>query len=418
LQKDNTAKFFAILYRRGKKKTTIVIEAPNKLDAMKKFQNMELGVRVKIDEIDEPFSLKVQKTIDKMNTPIKNKPIDIESYVSALEQLSVMLNSGMPINICLSETLKSTENPMLKAILENVVADVESGQSLTNAFRPYSKQLGNLSISMFDLGEQSGTLDASIDKLAEILQTIHDNRSKLKKALKYPKFVMIAMTIAFSVVISFVVPQFKDLFDSLGTELPLPTQILLWLEYALTNYAPYMVVAIFISYVLFKKTYNSNYSFALKVDQYTLKTYIFGSVIKLSMLGRFVYIFDILVHAGIPIVDALKAAVGVVDNKYMKERLNEIPKSIEEGRSLFEGFETTSFFESMILQMLKAGEDSGALNTMLGKITKYYTTKYNNMLDNVTTMIEPILTAFISIFVLILALGIFLPMWSMAENMG
>ena len=418
MQKDNLVKFFSILYRRGKKKTTIVIEAQNKLEAMQKFQNMELGVRVKITEIDEPFSLKIQKIIDKINTPIKNKPVDIESYVSALEQIAVMLNSGMPINTCLSETIKSTQNPMLKAILENISADVEGGNSLTNAFKPYSRQLGNLSISMVDLGEQSGTLDESINKLAEILQAIHDNRSKLKKALKYPKFVMIAMTIAFSVVISFVVPQFKDLFDSLGTELPIPTQILIGIEYALNTYAIYIVSAIFVAYILFSKFYRSNYAFALKVDQLILKTYLFGMVTKLSMLGRFVYIFDILVHAGIPIVDALKAAVGVVDNKYMKEKLSEIPDSIEEGRSLFHGFESSGFFESMILQMLKAGEDSGALNTMLGKITKYYTTKYNNMLDNVTSMIEPILTAFISIFVLMLALGIFLPMWSMAETMG
>jgi len=229
---------------------------------------------------------------------------------------------------------------------------------------------------------------------------------------------MIAMTIAFSVVISFVVPQFKDLFDSLGTELPLPTQLLLGLEYIINNYAIYFVTVTFIAYIVFNKFYKNNYEFALKVDQMLLKTYLFGTVIKLSMLGRFVYIFDILVHAGIPIVDALKAAVGVVDNKYMKKKLSDIPEAIEEGRSLFHGFESSGFFESMILQMLKAGEDSGALNKMLGKITKFYTTKYNNMLDNVTTMIEPILTAFISLFVLILALGIFLPMWSMAENMG
>ena len=411
-------KFFEILYRHGKKKTKIVIEAENKLDAMKKFQAMEVGVRVKLQEIKEPSELKFQKFMAKINTPIKNKDIDIESYVSCLEQLSVMLDAGMPINICLNETLKSTENPMLKAILENVTADVESGNSLTNAFVPYKRQIGNLSLSMFDLGEQSGTLSESMMRLAEILQAIHDNRAKLKKALKYPKFVMIAMTIAFSVVISFVVPQFKDLFDSLGTELPAPTLLLLWLEYAIKNYAVYIVVGGVIAFTVFKNIYNKSESFALKVDQSLLKVYIFGNVTKLSMLGRFVYIFDILVHSGIPIVDALKAAVGVVDNRYMKKKLGEIPIAIEEGRSLFDGFETSGFFESMILQMLKAGEDSGALNKMLGKITKYYNTKYNLMLDNVTSMIEPLLTALISLFVLILALGIFLPMWSMAENMG
>ena len=170
-------KFFEVYYRHGKKKSKLVIEAENKLEAMKKFQSMEVGVRIKLQEISEPSELKFQKFINKLKTPIKNKDIDIEAYVSCLEQLSVMLDAGMPINICLSETLKSTQNPMLKAILDNVVSDVESGQSLTNAFKPYSRQIGNLSISMFDLGEQSGTLSESMMRLAEILQAIHDNRA-------------------------------------------------------------------------------------------------------------------------------------------------------------------------------------------------------------------------------------------------
>ncbi len=418
MQSDNQLKFFEIYYRQGKKRANIVVEAANKLEAMKKFQNMELGIRIKINEIDEPLKLKFEKSIAKLKSPIKNRSVNTVNYVAILEQLSVMLNAGMPINICLSETLKSTQDPMLKAIFSDIAQNVESGMSLTQALTPYAKQLGNLSISMFDLGEQSGTLDTSISKLADILQTVHDNKMKLKKALKYPKFIMLAMAIAFSVVISFVVPQFKSLFDSMGTELPIPTLILLWLEHALTNYAPYIIAGIVIFIIVFKKVYASNEAFALKYDQYFLKTYLFGLVTKLSMLGRFIYIFDILAKAGIPIVDALKAAVGVVENKYMKLRLSEIADAINDGRSLYEGFEKSGFFESMILQMLKAGEESGSLNKMLDKITKYYTTKYNDMLESVTTMIEPILTAMISIFVLLLALGIFLPMWTMAETMG
>lgn len=418
MQKIDKIKFFEILYRIGKKRSTIIIQATNKLEAMKRFQNMELGVQIKINEISEPLKLKIQNQIDKFNSPIKNKSIDIVSYVAALEQLSVMLNAGMPINTCLNETLKSTTNPMLRAILEDITNNVESGMSLTSAMTPYTKQLGNLSISMFDLGEQSGTLDSSINKLADILQTVHDNKMKLKKALKYPKFIMIAMAIAFSIVITFVVPQFKELFDGMGAELPLPTLILLWLEYALTNYALYIIIGIVLFIIIFKKVYNSNEAFALKYDQLFLRTYLFGMVTRLSMLGRFVYIFDILVSAGIPIVDALKAAVGVVDNKYMKQQLSEITDAINDGRSLHEGFEISGLFESMILQMLKAGEESGALNKMLDKITIYYSTKYEDMLENITAMIEPILTAIISAFVLLLALGIFLPMWTMAETMG
>ena len=411
-------KFFEISYRLGKKKSKIVIESENKLSAMKKFQKMELGIKTKIKEISEPFNLKIQKQIEKYKSPIKDKRVDIEAYISALNQISVMLDAGMPINICLTEAVKSTEEPMLKLILENVSEDIESGSSLTNAFKPYTRQLGNLSISMFDLGEQSGSLSESILRLAEILQTIHDNRVKLKKATRYPIFIIIAMAIAFTIVLTFVVPQFESLFSSMKTELPFPTLMLLWAEHAISTYGPYILGASVVFAMAFSKIYKTNEKVALKTDQLLLKTYIVGPVTKYAMLGRFVYIFDILVASGIPIVEALKAAMGVVDNKYMKLKFNEISIAIEEGRSLYDGFESAGFFESMILQMLKAGEESGALNKMLDKITIYYNKKYDNIIDNVSTMIEPILIAAIAGFVLVLALGIFLPMWSMADAMG
>jgi len=411
-------KFFEINYRHGKKRDKTVIKAHNKVEAMKKFQKMEVGIRVSLKEIDEPMMMKAQKMIDDYKNPIKNTKINIEQYISSLQQLAVMLDAGMPINICLLETIKSTEDPMLKAILKNVSIDIEGGQSLTNAFTPYAKQLGNLSISMFSLGEQSGTLSESLVRLADILQTINDNRTKLKKATRYPLFVIIAMGIAFTVVITFVVPQFEDLFANMKTELPFPTRLLLWLEKAITNYGPYILVAGVAFSVIFSYVYKTSQAFALKVDQLLLKTYLVGKITKYAMLGRFVYIFDILVHSGIPIVDALKAASSVVDNLYMKKQFQAISKSIEEGRSLYDGFEASGFFESMVLQMLKAGEDSGALNNMLNKITIYYNKKYNNVMDSVTEMIEPILTAGIAGFVLVLALGIFLPMWSMADAVG
>ncbi len=411
-------KFFDISYRFGKKKGSITIEAGNKLEAMKKFQAMRKGVLIKIKETKEPFSMKIQKQIDKYKSPIKNHSVNIEAYISILSQLAVMLDAGMPINICLKEAEKSTQDPMLQAILKNVSDDVEGGLGLSQAFQPYRKQLGNLSISMISLGEQTGTLAESITRLAKILQTIHDNRIKLKKATRYPLMTIFAMAIAFTVVITFVVPQFESLFKELGSDLPFPTLVLLWLEHAISTYGPYIVGAGVAMAVVYTNMYKNSEAIALKTDKYILKVYIVGIVTRYAMLGRFVYIFNILVYAGIPIIDALRAAVDIVDNKYMKQQFAKIQDGIEEGKSLYEGFYESEMFDSMILQMLKAGEDSGALNKMLDKITLYYTKKYDDIIDNVSTMIEPILIGAIAGFVLVLALGIFLPMWSMAEAMG
>ncbi len=410
-------KFFEILYRHGKKKSTIVLETNTKLDAMREFQNKQIGILLKIKETTEPLSFKIKNFNDSFNNPIKNKRVNTENYISALNQLAIMLDAGMPINTCLMEAVKSTEDPMLKAMLENIYRDVEEGHGLSNAFKPYSKQLGNLSISMIDLGEQTGTLSESIGKLADILQNIHDNRQKLKKATRYPLITIGAMAIAFTIVITFVVPQFESLFSQMKTELPFPTKILLWIENAISSYGVYIVIGALALAGIYAKMYKSSESLALKTDRYMLKVYIVGLVTKYAMLGRFVYIFNILVKAGIPIIDALNAASDIVDNKYMKQQFRKIREAIEDGRSLYSGFLESGMFSSMILQMLKAGEDSGGLNKMLDKITHYYSKKYNDIIDNVSTMIEPVLIGAIAGFVLVLALGIFLPMWSMADSM-
>ncbi|MBN2895567.1 MAG: type II secretion system F family protein [Campylobacterales bacterium] len=411
-------KYFEVRYRRGQTSKSVVVEAENRLDAMKRFLKLEIGVPIELSEVGEPFSIKVRKFIEKQRDPIKAKRVNNEHYISVLRQLSVMLDAGMPINVCLEETVRSTQDPMLRAIMQTVHEDIEGGQGFTNAIKPFRTQLGNLSVSMIYLGEQTGTLAESIEKLADILQTIHENRIKLKKATRYPMITIFAMAIAFGVVITFVVPQFKDIFAQSGAELPFPTKLLLWIEYALTTYGPFIALGAGVLLAGYLYMYRRNPTWALVSDRLLLRVYIVGAVTKYAMLGRFVYIFNVLIHAGIPIVDALKAAVGVVDNRYMKQQFGRIVEDIEGGQSLYSGFVDAKMFESMILQMLKAGEDSGALNSMLSKITKYYNDKYDNIIDNVSSMIEPILIAAIAGFVLVLALGIFLPMWSMAEAMG
>lgn len=409
--------FFEISYRQAKQMKSTVLEASNKLDAMKAFQKMQIGVLVKIKETKEPLSMKFKKLQDNFNNPIKDKRADVENYVSVLSQLSIMLDAGMPINTCLSEVVSSTEDPMIKYIFNIVRRDIEEGQSLSSAFKPYSRQFGNLSISMVSLGEQTGTLSESISKLEEILQNIHDNRVKLKKATRYPLFTIGAMAIAFTIVIVFVVPQFESMFAQMQTELPLPTLMLLWIENAIVHYGPYIGVSAVIIAAIYSKLYKTNEKVAFNTDKYMLKVYIVGIVTHYAMIGRFVYIFNILAKAGIPIIDALDAATEIVDNKYMKYQLSKIKDAIKDGKSLYAGFAESGMFSSMILQMLKAGEDSGGLNKMLDKITLYYSKKYNDIIDSVSSMIEPILIGAIAGFVLVLALGIFLPMWSMSESM-
>lgn len=411
-------KFFRVRHKQGKKRSSITFEAVHKAEAFKLFRSKNLGVPLAVQEISEPLGMKLERLKNRFTGPIQNRRVNDEAYITFLDQLSTMLDAGMPINSCLAESIGDTHDPMIRSIFTEVLRDIEGGQSLSRSAAGYQRQIGTLSLSMFELGEQTGTLSSAIAKLSAILQQIYDNRQKLKKATRYPLFILIAMSIAFTVVITFVVPQFQSFFEQSGMELPFPTKLLLWTEHAIRTYGPYIVAGGIILAAAFSIAYSKTPSLRLKTDQYMLKILVVGKVTYYAMIGRFIYLFNVLTDAGIPMIDALQIAMGVVENDYIRQELKKIPTAIEDGRSLAQGFTESGQFEGMVLQMIKAGESSGSLGVMLSKVNRVYNNRYTYIVDNVATLIEPVLIAAIAGFVLVLALGIFLPMWSMVDIAG
>ena len=418
MQNKNDLKYFEIYYIANGKKNKIILPYLNKLEAIQGFKSKALGVFLNIDETSEPFSVKMEKLKGRLKDKLKAKKIPLEPYIASLRQISTMLNAGLPITMCLEDAITTTSQKRLKEIFKIVLQEVGSGVNLSNAFKKFESEIGTISIAMIDLGEKTGTLDESIEKLADILQEVYDNRMKLKKATRYPTIVIFAMIIAFSFVITLVVPQFQAMFEEYNTKLPFPTILLLWIEHAIVDYGLYVLVGAIIISITLSTMYRKNHDFKLIFDKYMLKVYIVGKVIYLSMIGRFIYVFDRLSDSGLPMIDSLKTSIGIVENSYLKQRLAKIIDAIEEGKSLKEGFEETEQFESMVIQMISAGESSGSLSKMLDKISDIFRKKYSYLVDNVSTMIEPLLIAAIAGFVLLLALGIFLPMWSIAEAVG
>jgi len=411
-------KYFEIEYISKGKKEKIILPYNNRPEALKNFRLKSLGVLVGAKEVSEPFALKFESLKKRIKVFFRAKKIPLEPYIASLRQISTMLNAGLPITTCLKDVILTAEHKRLKEIYKIVLDEVESGINISNALKTFESEVGAISIALFDLGEKTGTLDESIGKLADILQEVQDNRMKLKKATRYPIIVVVAMVIAFSFVITLVVPQFQSMFEEYNAKLPFPTLILLWMEHAIIDYGPFILAGAFLLSFSISYFYKKSSKFRLLFDRYMLKIYIVGKVIYLSMIGRFIYVFDRLSASGVPILDSLKTAIGIVENRYLKQRLNEIISAIEEGRSLTDGFRDTKQFESMVIQMISAGESSGSLSGMLDKISDIYRKKYSYLVDNVSTMIEPLLIAGIAGFVLLLALGIFLPMWSIAEAVG
>ena len=411
-------KFFRIFYKADGRKKSIVIEASSRIEAIEEFIKKEIGVLVDIKEISEPVSFKIKKLFEKLNNPIKNRKADMEKLIAILEQLSVMLDAGLPLNFALSEVVKNEKDPMLKAIFENILSEIESGKSLYEAAKRYKRQLGTITVSMIRLGEETGRLAEELGHLANVLQEILDNRRKFKKATRYPIFIIVAMVIAFIIVIVMVIPQFESFFKESRLELPLPTKFLLWVEHAAIDYGPYILFGSFIVMVVISYLYMKNERVRIFLDKLMLKIYILGKATYYAMISRFFYIFRVLHDAGIPMIEAINISLEIVDNSYLKRKLTRIVAAISEGKSLYQGFEETGLFENMIVQMIRSGEVGGGLSRMLEKANKIYKDRFDYIVANIAALIEPVLIAAIAGFVLTLALGIFLPMWNLVEIAG
>ena len=225
------------------------------------------------------------------------------------------------------------------------------------------------------------------------------------------------MAIAFTILIMVVVPKFKDIFAKFKTELPVPTQILLKLEWAFSNYGILILAIMIAIFFGVKFMYNNNEDFKYQMDKLMIhpRFYLINKAIFLSTMHKYNLVFGELVRSGIPVSEALETAVGMVDNAAIKEQLLTVNANIGRGMSLAEAFDLTGLYENMLLQMIKAGESGGQLDAMLSKVTDYYDMRFQDLIDNLAAYIEPIMLFFIAGLVLLMALGIFMPMWDLGK---
>ncbi len=409
-------KYFEITYLfKGQKQKTI-IKAQNRIDAISMSKAKVPGVILTAKETSAPIEQQMGDFKNKLlKASMFRSKIKMPNLIAAIRQLAVMTNAGISIHDSVREVGKATVDKQLKEIFNNINDDLNSGLSLTQSLTPYRDEVGDVTLAMVDLGESTGNMAESLEKLAEILEEIEENRQKFKKALRYPITVVVAIAIAFSILMIYVVPKFKDIFSKFKAELPLPTKILLAMESLVNNYGGYLLAGIFLTIVLIKYLLSNNDAFKKQFDQHILKVYLIGDIIFYSTLSRFCLVLTELIRAGIPIADALDTSLLTLENSHLKKRLAAVKISVQRGISLTEAFRDTDIFEGMLIQMIQAGEQSGTLDKMLDKVTQYYKNRFSLIIDNIASYIEPILLAFIAGMVLLMALGIFMPMWDLAK---
>ena len=401
---------------RGKKRLEL-IKADGKMAAITSAKHkFPSSMVLKAVETAAPLEDSLGNLLKGLKKSFKSK-VPINDKISTIRQIAVMTDAGIAINDTLEDVADNTSNQELKHIYMTMNNDINAGKSLADAMAPYTEEFGHVALAMTNLGERTGNISESYHKLADIMETIRDNTAKFKKAIRSPLITLTAMGIAFTILIMVVVPKFKDIFARFKTELPVPTQILLKLEWALSNYGILILAILFGGIFALKYFYKNNRDFKYQMDKMMIhpRFYLINKAIFLSTMHKYNLVFGELVKAGIPVSEALETAVGMVDNLAIKEKLLTVNANIGRGMNLAEAFAITGLYENMLLQMIKAGEAGGQLDAMLDKVTNYYDMEFQDLIDNLSAYIEPILMFFIAGLVLLMALGIFMPMWDLGK---
>lgn len=407
--------YFEVTVQSKGKKVKHGIHADSKVEALQLAKIRYKGIVIKAIPATIPLEEQLLESWQNLKDSLFKKKISQDSLISAITQLAVMTNAGLSIHDCIADIATSTSDETLKRILSHIAENIDAGKSLSESAEEYRYEFGNLTIAMIQLGEKTGNLSEALYSLAEMLEEIRNNIKKFKKAMAYPRNVMVAMAIAFSILLTFVVPKFEKIFSRLGSDLPLPTLILMSLSDLLRNYGLYLILGIAVFVFVFKYLSRHSEAFKYKFHQTLLRTKIIKDIIFYATLSRFMLVFTELIKAGIPIAEALDTTISMVDNLVLKKKLQTLRNDISKGLSLVEAFENTKLFENMIIQMIGAGESGGQLDAMLGKISDYYKMKFDNVIDTLQEAVEPIMLFVIACMVILLALGIFMPMWDIGN---
>ncbi len=354
----------------------------------------------------------LKHTIDQINRRLTR--VKLSELIVFTRQFATLFSAGVPIDVILARLSEQTVSVRLKEVTAQIRKDVTGGMSLSEAFGKHRKIFSDLYINMLRVGEESGTLDIVLERLATILETELDTRNKIKTATRYPKMVVTAIAIAFTIIITFVIPRFVSLFTHFGAQLPLPTRILIGVNYFFQHFWFIVLGSVIAIVVAFREYYKTKQGKYL-IDKYLLRLPIIGTLVHKIYISRMIRILGLLYKSGIAIVDALEIVSNVTNNEIAREATLEIKRDVESGATIAAPFFRSTFFPNVVADMVAVGEETGRLDEMLFKAADYYDEEIEYAIKNLSSAIEPILLVFIAGMVLLLALGVFLPMWNMVR---
>ncbi len=349
-----------------------------------------------------------ESLIDRLN----RRAVGLDDLILFSRQMYTLMKAGIPMIRAMTGLIQSTRNQLMVEALREILSMVESGRDLSSSLSRHPDIFSTLFVSLVRVGEETGRLDESFLRISVYLEREKETRERIKAALRYPAFVIIAIAIAITIINILVIPAFTGLFASANVELPWQTQLLIGTSDFMVKWWPFLLVGIIGSGVGFRsyiKTDKGRYWW----DEKKLRIPLAGSIIKRATLSRFARAFSMSMSSGVPLIQALTVVSRSVDNEFIGEHILSMRNGIERGESLTRTATLSGMFTPLVLQMLAVGEETGGVDELLSEVADYYEREVDYDIKGLSAAIEPILIVAIGIMVLILALGVFLPMWDL-----
>ncbi|WP_432472382.1 type II secretion system F family protein [Amphritea sp. HPY] len=344
------------------------------------------------------------------NKPIK--PLDIALFT---RQMATMLKSGVPLLQGFEIVANGVEKAKMKQVIHDLKSDVNGGTSFAKALERHPKHFDDLYCSLVNAGESSGALETMLDRIASYKEKMEKLKAKIKKAMTYPIAVIVIGLIVSAILLIKVVPQFEAVFSSFGADLPAFTLFVVGLSEIAQDWWFIALIAIIASGFIFQKTHEKSQKFREFLDRTVLKLPIIGKILHNSAIARFSRTLATTFAAGVPLVDALDSAAGASGNVVYEKAIHQIKNGVSTGQSLQNAVTMTGLFPPMATQMIAIGEEAGSLDMMLDKVASFYEDEVDDAVDNLSTLIEPMIMAVLGVLVGGLVIAMYLPIFQLGN---
>jgi type IV pilus assembly protein PilC len=376
-------------------------------------------------------AVKAQLTRQRITpTKIKPKPKDLFANVSFLQpkvkqhdiilfarQFSTMIDAGLPIIQCLDILYSQQANATFKKMLKEIKESVEGGATLAEALKKFPKHFDDLFANMIAAGEAGGILDAILRRLAAYMEKAARLKAQVKGAMTYPIVTLLIAIVVLAVILVFVIPVFEEMFADFGGELPIPTKIVVAMSEMVKSKILFIIVGIVFFIIAFKKLYKTEKGHDI-VDELTLKTPVFGQLLRKVAVSKFTRTMGTMLASGVAILEALDIVAKTAGNRSVEKAIYSVRSGIAEGRTMADPLQESGVFPPMVCQMIGVGESTGALDAMLEKIADFYDEEVDQAVENLTALIEPFMLVFLGVTIGGLVIAMYLPIFKMAGAMG